>query len=305
MDRRGQAVGIAFVLGSTLGFGLTPTLTRLAFDAGVNVPTALAIRFTSAALLGWPFLLWRRQALLPPRRLIALLLVGLCFVANTSCFFLAIAHAPASTVAVIFYAYPAVVTLLSALFLGERIGPVRALALALALLGCLLTLGFDLSGVRSEGALLAALSALFYAAYILLSSRVARGLPVGLASTWIMTSMAAAFLAFGLATGSLDVGFQPRGWLVLAAMVLGATVLAVQLFLAGVLRLGPARAAIVGSVEPVIAVALTALVLGERLGPMQALGGLSVLAAVLLLRLPSAEVAMATEAEARERPAGA
>ncbi|HUZ02262.1 MAG TPA: DMT family transporter [Thermomicrobiaceae bacterium] len=157
--------------------------------------------------------------------------------------------------------------------------------------GCLLTLGFSLSGADARGMALSLVSAVFYSGYIVLSSRFARNLPVTVASTWIVSGVALTFLVYGLISGSLDLGFPVRGWLVMATMVAVATVLAVFSFLGGVLRLGPSKAAIVGTVEPVVAVALAAAVLGERLGPAQIAGGLAIVAAVLALRLPGATAA--------------
>lgn len=289
MERRGQAIGIGLVVLSAIGYAGTPTLAALAYEAGINVPTTLTLRFGAAALLAWPFLLLRREAGIPRSHLGGLALAGALFVANTSTFFLAIRYAPASTVAAIFYSYPAIVTLLAVLWLGERLTLVRAIALALAMIGCLLTLGFDFEGADGRGMLLAFASACFYAGYIVVSSRVVRGLSVVRASTWIMSGMALMFAAFALLSGSLDLSFQPRGWLVLATMVVASTVVAVLAFLAGVMRLGPARASIIATLEPVMAVALAAVVLREDIGLMRALGGLAILTAVVLLRLPVAD----------------
>ncbi|MDI3339996.1 MAG: DMT family transporter [Sphaerobacter sp.] len=273
---------------SAIGFAGTPTLARLAYDAGLNVPTTLTLRFSLAALLLWPLLL-RRQWALPRRRLGGLALSSLLFAANTGTFFLAIRYAPATTVAVIFYSYPAVVTLLSILWLGERVTPLRATALGLAMLGCLLTLGFDLAGTDARGMLLAFASGCCYAGYIVLSSRVARDIPVIVASTWIMSGMGLLFGGGALLTGSLTFDFAPRGWFVLGILVVGGTVVAVLAFLGGIMRLGPSRAAIIATLEPVMAVALAALVLREGIGPLRALGGVAILVAVLLLRLPMAD----------------
>lgn len=302
MRQRGQALGILLVMASTLGFAGTPTLTRLAYEAGINVPTALALRFGLAALLAWPFLLVRGQGRLPVRQFAGLMLTGLFFAANTSTFFVAVSYAPASTVALVFYVYPAIVTLLSVLVLGERLTPLRGAALALAIFGCGLTLGFDLSGMSTRGLLLALVSAACYAVYIVLGSRLARGIPVAVASTWMMTGMASVFLGYALLSGSFDLGFQPRGWVVMGLLVLVATVLAVFCFLAGVLRLGPAKASIIATIEPVFAVALAAAILDERLKLVQLLGGLAIFTAVLLLRLPAAE--RAPEPDPRPVPLG-
>jgi drug/metabolite transporter (DMT)-like permease len=53
---------------------------------------------------------------------------------------------------------------------------------------------------------------------------------------------------------------------------------------AGLRRVGPATASIVSCAEPVLTVALAVALLGERLGPVQAVGGALVVLAVLLLQ---------------------
>jgi drug/metabolite transporter (DMT)-like permease len=304
MGRREQTIGIVFVILSTLGFATLVTLTRLAFEAGVDVPTGLAVRFGLAALLAWPVLIARGRWRLPPGRLPGLMLLSVVFVANTATFFLAVRYVSAAMVAVIFYTYPVLVTVLSLLFLGERVTPIRSLALALATAGGLLTLGTSLTtlDVDLRGVVFAAVSALFYSVYIVLSSRITRDIPVGISSTWVMTGAAAAYLAYGLGTRSLNVGFAPRGWLLMAVIVVVATVLPVQFFLAGVLKIGPSLASIIGTVEPVFSVALAGVVLGDQVTVYQTLGGALVLFAIVLLRLPLADRAARADPSVQERP---
>jgi drug/metabolite transporter (DMT)-like permease len=63
-----------------------------------------------------------------------------------------------------------------------------------------------------------------------------------------------------------------------------ATVLPIACFLSGVRRLGPSRATILGTVEPPLTIGLSALVFGERLTPVQLLGALLVVSAVLIVQ---------------------
>jgi drug/metabolite transporter (DMT)-like permease len=50
-------------------------------------------------------------------------------------------------------------------------------------------------------------------------------------------------------------------------------------------RIGPSRATILGTIEPPVTIALSALVFGERLGPVQLLGAGLVVSAVVILQL--------------------
>jgi len=66
-----------------------------------------------------------------------------------------------------------------------------------------------------------------------------------------------------------------------------ATVVPRAAFYAGIARVGPSTASILLTVEPALTVLLAAIVLHERLGPLQFLGGALVLAAVLILQARS------------------
>jgi drug/metabolite transporter (DMT)-like permease len=81
-------------------------------------------------------------------------------------------------------------------------------------------------------------------------------------------------------------GWSPRLWLLLAAIVALPTFAAVVLYLRGVRALGAPRAAIASTAEPIFTIALAAVVLGERLRPVQLLGALLVIAGIAAAEWP-------------------
>jgi drug/metabolite transporter (DMT)-like permease len=109
--------------------------------------------------------------------------------------------------------------------------------------------------------------------------------PLGLAAL-VCTGAFCTFLLTGAVRGGTDLGFAPAGWLWLGALALVSTVVAILLFLAGLARVGPSTAAILSTLEPVVTVAGAAVVFGERLTPVQWLGGSLVLATVLIVQWP-------------------
>ncbi|HET6311480.1 MAG TPA: EamA family transporter, partial [Candidatus Nitrosotalea sp.] len=62
------------------------------------------------------------------------------------------------------------------------------------------------------------------------------------------------------------------------------TMLAISLFMAGLPRVGAARAALLSTVEPVLTVLLAVVLLGDRLSVIQVMGGVLVLLAVVLVQ---------------------
>jgi drug/metabolite transporter (DMT)-like permease len=134
------------------------------------------------------------------------------------------------------------------------------------------------------GVALALGAALVYTVYILSSEPVLSDVdPRGLAGL-VCAGGAATYLVASVASGRLDLSFDPVGWLWLGGIVAISTVAAIVLFFAGLERVGPSRASIVSTVEPLVTVGLAFLVFGESLQAMQLLGGALVLASVVVLQ---------------------
>jgi drug/metabolite transporter (DMT)-like permease len=262
-------------------------LAKVAYAAGANVATVLATRFALAAVCLWSWLFLRRRLRpLPPRTVAALAAMGACFVGNSVTFFGALEHIPAATAALLLYTYPALVALQAAALRWEPLSRRILLALALALLGSALTLGVGRGPLSPRGVALALASAAIYSVYVVAGSRVMGGVPPALASAIVITSAGLIVGAWTILTGQFRPGVAPVGWAAIVIIAFGSTVVAIQAFLAGVERIGAARAAILSTVEPVVTVLLAALILAEPLTAPQGLGGLSILAAALLLRSP-------------------
>ena len=87
--------------------------------------------------------------------------------------------------------------------------------------------------------------------------------------------------AFAQPLASLD-----TFWPVLLAGTLGAGIPTVA-FILGIRLLGASRGAILATLEPVVGVALAALLLGEHPGPLQLIGGALIIVAGVLLQLGS------------------
>jgi drug/metabolite transporter (DMT)-like permease len=91
-------------------------------------------------------------------------------------------------------------------------------------------------------------------------------------------------------------GYRPSIWGLFLIVGVGSTLIPFALFAAGLKRLRPVEAAILATFEPVVAVTLAAVVLGEGLRPLQWIGGLLVIGATLLASVPAPqEVAVTAE----------
>jgi drug/metabolite transporter (DMT)-like permease len=276
--------GIALCLVSACGFGLMAIFAKEAYRAGLGVTSLLAARFVVAAAAFW-FVVAVRPAPRPPRRLVAacLTLGAAGYAAQAGLFFSALRHIDASLTSLLLYTYPALVFCAAVALRRERFTPAKAGALVLASGGAaLVLLGGGTGGLEATGVLLALGAAVTYTTYILVADGIVARLDPFLLGALVTTGAAATFLVAGGVSGSL--AFTGGGWIWIAAIALASTVLPIVTFMLGLRSVGAATASIVSTVEPVVTVALAVALFGEGLGPLQLLGGVLVLAAVIALQ---------------------
>jgi len=283
--RGARTTGILLVVGAGCCFATIGIFNRLAAAQGVAIPTALALRFALAALILWLVVPWRHPVRLRPRRLAGLALLGSLFVLEAGLFFVSSRRIPVALTVLLLYLYPAHVLVLSWAFRAERPGRGGLLALALALAGTALAIGFPAHHLDPLGIGLGLASSLGYAVYMFLGSRMQRGLPSQVATLWILTFAAILLLALGPMVGGIRFALPPGAWPGILGLALLGTVVPTVLVMEGFARISATQASIACTVEPVVAAALGALLLGERLQPLQLAGGLLVIAAVLVLSL--------------------
>ena len=285
------ATGTAFVVASAVAFGAMAILARVAFASGVDTPTLLALRFGIAAAAMLAIAIARRIPFPTGSTLGALFLLGaLGYGGQAFSFFTALTLAPAGLCALLLYLHPALVALMAAVFLREKLTVVKLAALALALAGTVLTIAPALSSPQqmpanpgiATGIAFAIAAAVFYSLYIVVGSWLGRRVAAFPVSTIVIVSAAAVFIVASAARGP-QWPQTPAGWMAVAAIALLSTVAAITLYFAGLKRIGPTRASTLSTLEPLVTVTLAAIVLGERIAPVQMAGGALILAAVVLL----------------------
>jgi len=278
--RSESARGLLLILVSTAAYGTMPILAKLAMARGVRTGALLAWRFAFSTVL---FALLARRAAPELRQRFVLWAIGAVFIGNALAYFTALETVPATTVSLLLYTYPVIVTLLSALAGLEALTVRGVLAAVLAFGGCALTAGGVVSG--GAGVYFALASAFIYAAYIVLCSVFIRGVPPDVASLHLAQVATLGIGTWAFFHGGLALPADAIAWLTVAAIAVLCTVVAMYAFLAGLARVGPGRAAVLSSLEVLVTLALAYAFLGERLGPRQATGAVLILSAVVLQNL--------------------
>ncbi len=294
MESSEASVGRAtlLIILSALSFGSISVLTVLVTSAGIPLLTAMAWRYVLGAILLSAVARPRQVRSVPMQRAMQLLVIGGCGQALITYLSLyALNYIPVGPLAFLFYTYPAWVALLAAIRRTERLTPVRAIALTLALVGVAIMVGVPTEKLNPIGVLLALASALLYSAYLPALEHVQEGVPSVIATLLLIAGAATTFVIAALLNGEL---FLPAGaavWSEILVLALVSTVIAFLTLIKGLAVLGPVRTAIIATVEPFFTATLGILVLGNQLSTATLVGGILIAAAVFLIQWNSTQLA--------------
>jgi len=292
MDR---FLGVFLIILSALFSGTLAIFACLAYQAGTNPITLLFLRFSIAGV--FMILVMAAQGVAFPRgrTLIVLIAMGALFYVSLSLsFFTALTMAPAGLVVILLYLYPAFVTILTAIFLKKPVTTFNIVALLLSFIGIVFIVGLNSGKGQILGILLAILTALLFAIYLVLGHKsiIKAG---ALSATTVLTLSAGIVFGGIVAVKGVEFPVTMAGWVYAVAVALIPTVLAFLTLFAGLKRIEPPNAAIILTMEPVIAVVLAAVILGETITPVKILGGMMILSAVILLARSEMKTVSKTE----------
>ena len=274
--------GVLLVAISAAGFASIGLFARVAAASGASLLTVLALRFVLAGILLALVLRHRRLAWPRGRDLAGLVLLGaLGYTAQSFCFFSALNHLTVGLAVLLLYLHPALVLLAGAALGRQRLTPRKAALAAASFAGILLTVRGDLAGTP-VGLAFGIGAALIYTNYILVGEHLTPRTGVIPAATVIVLSAAVMFCLGTLVEGVRWPG-TTGGWLAVAGIAVFGTALAIVTFFAGVQRIGAGDAATLSTLEPVVALVLAFVFLGEQLGAVQLAGALLVIASAALL----------------------
>jgi drug/metabolite transporter (DMT)-like permease len=279
--------GAWFIVASATGFASLGILIKYAFAGGANISTILAGRFLIAALFLLVILRVRRISLaISPRSAIQLILMGAVGYGGMSMLYANSIHfLPASLTSMLLYTYPGLVTLLAVLVGDELFTFQKGAALLLCSAGLVLLLGASFDGARLEGVLSVLGAAVIYSGYIVIGNRILKDLDPLVTSLYVCTSAGCTFLVYGMATGNLVLNLSPAGWFSILGIAVFPTLFGVLGFFAGLRLIGATNASIISTLEPLITVILSALLLGERISALQGVGGTVLLFGAVVLQL--------------------
>src|SRR5271155_5627354 len=304
--------GYLFIASAAFLWGVSAALGRAVFTGKLPLgatslrpidPLILSqTRTTFSLLVLLPLLVvfqgWQRIKL-PARDLAYCFLLGTLGVAVSNYFYyVAIQRTNVATAIIVQYTAPVWVLFYVVVRGQQRLSLQKVAAVALAVTGIVLVIG--VVGTRSGGrslhldsyGLMAALLASFsFAFYNVGGHRILARYDRWRVLVWTLAPASAFWLVVNPPWKVAAAHYAPVQWLFLFIFSMISVLGAFSLYFLGLQHLEPTRAIIASCLEPVFSILLAALLLGETLRPVQTVGIVLVLAAIVIVQRPGGSAA--------------
>ncbi len=281
--RQGTLAGVF----SALSYATGVLWIRYAYDAGLTPGTAIFLRFAIASMALILLLKlsgrWTPLPFAQARALFSLGLLTYTFIGIG--WFTALSLTPAWLVSLFLALLPFPVAIGSWLFLKERPDRQQVLALAFVLCGGVALFWRPIGGAALIGVLCMIGVILLHALYLLVGERWATYTQPMMTAVWTTLGAMVGTFCYAVLFQELRFQFTPVGWLWAILFGVLSTAVAIMLLWQSIAYVGPSRTSIIGALEPLTSIVLSVLVLGESMTMLQALGGLLILAGVLVVQM--------------------
>ncbi|MBP6217509.1 MAG: EamA family transporter [Oligoflexales bacterium] len=272
-------LAILSIILSGILYGSLGVLGTWVRQAGFSVHNMLFWRFFTAGIIilflggrGW------RVPTLSRAEASSLLVNSLFYSISCVFYFHAIASIGTGLGMVIFFSYPFFIFLWLWLFMKQKISLFTWLSLLAIVIGFFcISKNFLISDWNPYGIVLALLSCILYAAYIVQSSKLTQRLNPYFSTFALCLGSSLYFFVHNVIMQDFQIPSSLNNWLVLLSLGFFATTLPVLLMLQGLRYIGADKAAVLSVFEPIVTVILGFVFLNETLTLLQFIGIILVL----------------------------
>lgn len=284
-----KVIGTLCILGTTICYGLVPSLSFLSFNVGVETETLLFNKFLYATIAIWTYLLIKKinvKLSKPATKIMIIVAVGYIGIATT--LYLSFEFISGSLATIISFTFPVMVLIIEMIRGNESVKIMKIVAVLISMGGMLLIVYGPGLSPNIIGILFALGTAVCYTVYILgLASDQLKGSNSIVVAGYVLLASAVFNFVRCLISGKplFTTGMDQLA-LMLALALIGAFA-AILLNCIGVKLIGSVRASIINTFEPVIACVFGFLLIGDQITLNMIIGAVLIISAVLIINMPS------------------
>lgn len=268
-------------------YGTNPAFAVPLYEDGMNPNSVLLFRYLLGALMLVPLMFWRGLSFKLQRRQIApVAILGVLMALSSLGLFEAYKYMNSGIASTLLFVYPIMVAVLMTFVFHEKFKSTIALCLVIMTAGLLMLLKpAQGEAISIFGTVLVMVSALTYALYIILVNVSApiKAIPTTKLMLYLLLFGSFVYVLIIPMGSPLTLPSQPSGWLNLCALALIPTVISLACTTLAIQLIGSTPTAILGALEPVSAIILSVIVLGQSITPRDIAGALLIVLATTLV----------------------
>ncbi len=278
--------GIIYIFISAIGYALMPIFSVIALKNGINVPTVLFMRFSTASIILWLYIFIKKlHYKVNKEQFIFITIISLLgFTITTVTLYFSYRYISASIATLILFTHPIFVVIITKIMNNDRKINIRKLvAIIITFIGLILIL-FDDQKIETYGIFLAFISSIAYGSYC-----------IGLDNKRIKTFSGIVITAYVSSITAFATGIQcfiykePLFLFSKAGLITGlglaffSTIVASISFYEGLSIVGASSATMISTVEPVFVVIFSIIFLHDKIALNTFIGGIIILIGIYIL----------------------
>lgn len=268
-------------------YGTNPAFAVPLYGHGMNAVSVLLFRY----LMGLPILavimaVRRKSFSLKKEEIVPTMILGILMALSSLTLFESYNYMNSGVASTLLFVYPVMVAVMMIMFFHEKFSISTVICLVVMGAGLMLLMKPQGDATLSLfGCLLVMLSALTYALYIVMVnvSKSVRNIPTTKLLFYVLGWGCLVYVGMIVSGSDLTVPTENWGWLNLLALAVIPTVVSLGCTTRAIQLIGSTPTAILGALEPVSAVVLSVLVLGQQVTIQDIVGGCLIVVATTIV----------------------
>lgn len=268
-------------------YGTNPAFAIPLYEQGMTPTCVLLFRYIMSLPILLAMMAWRRQSLKIERcQIFPVAILGVLMAISSLGLFESYRYMNAGVASTLLFMYPVMVAVMMSFFFHEKFKPATGLCLVIMTGGLVLLMRSDGdSGFSVVGFLFVFISSLTYALYLVMTnvSQKIKDIPTVKLLFYQLLVGSMVFVAMLGIGDPLTIPHGINGWFNVCALALFPTAISLCCTTMAIHWIGSTPTAIFGALEPVTAVLLSVLFLGQTLEVNEIAGGVLIIIATMIV----------------------
>ncbi|WFD10727.1 DMT family transporter [Tepidibacter hydrothermalis] len=286
--------GTLLVIISALTFGNIPLFSKFAYNEGLSVSTLLFLRFFTASIILWLYILIKKFKFKTTkanfRHILLISIIG--YAGSSSGLFYAYKYISSSLATIVIYCYPIIVVGYE-MICNRKNGPdyKKLFCLTTTTIGLVLVVCIGPMKINLTGVILAFLGAIAYAYFCVgIGDKRIESLNSIVVSTYVMSSCMMFYFLQCVFTNEPLLPSNMKGFLYSLILAIVCSIIPTVTMYEGVKRIGVGNSVIIGTFEPLFVCILGVVFLHEIITTNMVIGGSLIILSLIFLQVPSEKI---------------